>query len=267
MSGRHPLSTFAMPAALAVALGLFTWWLVAGPGPMLKREERAYLVSAVPNVVRNLSPGRTELQLGPFYLSSRFRDGNAFLDAYIYVPETGDEPAWELRAERVEIGFDGDLMKIKLYDWRTVLHAVSINNETGVIGIRLDDLVEERNMPYKRPRYQTSRMLRDALETGELDEKKRLEALFVIQHRYALGATYLLFLLIGAPTGLILRRGTQLGALAVAVAYATLYYVLDLRMGKELGTSGVLQPVVAAWMTTGLGAAAGSLLAFKALRE
>jgi lipopolysaccharide export system permease protein len=86
-----------------------------------------------------------------------------------------------------------------------------------------------------------------------------------VHRRYALSATCLLFLILGAPTGLILRRGTQLGALAAGVGYALLYYLLSMRFGKTLGESGTIPEWVAAWSTTVLGALAGLFLLARAV--
>ena len=90
------------------------------------------------------------------------------------------------------------------------------------------------------------------------------KAWLAVHHRIAIACACLLFLLLGVPTGLILRRGTQLGALASAVGYALAYYVLSMRLGKALGESGALPPWVGAWATTGIGLVVGVVLARKA---
>ena len=82
-----------------------------------------------------------------------------------------------------------------------------------------------------------------------------------------LAATFLVFLGLGAPTGLILRKGTQLGALAVSSGYALLYYVLNMRLAKDLGTLGSIPPAVAAWATTTLGLVVSLFLMRKAFRR
>ena len=83
----------------------------------------------------------------------------------------------------------------------------------------------------------------------------------------AMSCAVLMFLGLGAPTGLILRRGTQLGALAVAVGYALTYYLLSMRLGKELVREEVVPPAVGAWLAISIGFAAGAALLSRATKR
>jgi lipopolysaccharide export LptBFGC system permease protein LptF len=58
-----------------------------------------------------------------------------------------------------------------------------------------------------------------------------------------------------------------LGALAISVGYALAYYLLSMRLGKQLAMSQGLPPEVAAWSTTSLGFAVGAVLLRKATRR
>ncbi|MEO0652897.1 MAG: LptF/LptG family permease, partial [Planctomycetota bacterium] len=81
------------------------------------------------------------------------------------------------------------------------------------------------------------------------------------------GATYLVFLLIGIPTGLWLRSGNQLAGLGLAAVYAFTYYIVSLRLGRELALSETLPPELAAWTTNLIGALAGTFLYWKVVRR
>jgi lipopolysaccharide export LptBFGC system permease protein LptF len=85
--------------------------------------------------------------------------------------------------------------------------------------------------------------------------------------RMAVGATCLAFILLGVPTGILMRQGTRMAALAVAVGYAILYWLLALRLGKELGTAGVVAPWIGAWGPVVISALAGAGLCWKAFRR
>ena len=74
-----------------------------------------------------------------------------------------------------------------------------------------------------------------------------------------------MFLALGAPIGLILRKGTQLGALAASSGVGLLYYILNMRIAKELGNSGTWPPALAAWSPTVLGLLVSIWLLRKAL--
>ena len=99
----------------------------------------------------------------------------------------------------------------------------------------------------------------------DFDPARKDEFVFEIQRRRALSVTYLLFLLLGIPTGILLRSSTQLGAFTGAVVYSFMYYVLALRLGKELALNGALPPVAAAWSTNGIFLVIGVLLFYRAL--
>jgi len=101
--------------------------------------------------------------------------------------------------------------------------------------------------------------------SGELDERDDRNYRYEIHRRYALSMTYVLFLLLGIPPGILLRSGTQLAAFVGAMGYAFLYYVLAFRLGEILKDSEVLTPVLAAWSTNLLFLVAGAVLCFRTL--
>jgi lipopolysaccharide export LptBFGC system permease protein LptF len=72
---------------------------------------------------------------------------------------------------------------------------------------------------------------------------------------------------LGVATGLLLQSGSMLGALATAVGYALVYYLLAMRAGKALAVSGAVPQWVAAWAMTAAGTLVGIALLFKALRR
>ena len=74
-----------------------------------------------------------------------------------------------------------------------------------------------------------------------------------------------MFLLLGIPTGVVLRSSTQLGAFTGASGYTFLYYVLAMRRGKVLAETGAIPPLLAAWATNGLFLAAGLVFFVRAL--
>jgi lipopolysaccharide export LptBFGC system permease protein LptF len=120
---------------------------------------------------------------------------------------------------------------------------------------------------YESMRYKRSSELAALAVREDVEPEAASVYRFEINQRRALSATYLMFLLLGIPTGLILRKGTQLGALSVAVGYALVYYVLAMRLSRELGTSHALPPLLAAWTVDIAGCAVGAWFLYKALRQ
>jgi lipopolysaccharide export LptBFGC system permease protein LptF len=114
-------------------------------------------------------------------------------------------------------------------------------------------LKDQGYVPSIRPKFLKSDEIRRLLDAGEVPSGMRDRYRFEIHYRYVLSATYFVFMLLGVATGLILRKGTQLGALAVSSGYGLLHYILNMRLAKDLGVDGILSPVVGAWTPTLLG--------------
>jgi lipopolysaccharide export LptBFGC system permease protein LptF len=90
---------------------------------------------------------------------------------------------------------------------------------------------------------------------------------FEIHQRNAIASIYFVYLFLGLPLGLILGRGKQLGALALAIGVALLYYVLAMRLGQELARRHVFAPIFCAWTVNVLGLGVGAWLMWRAWRR
>lgn len=275
MAGISPWR-LAMPAVLvALVMGGGTYYLVGYVGPGMRFEKRNYVKKAVVQSLKRIPPGQTKLNFPgtDFYLSARWRekDGEqAFRDVLIHMPPEEDGEAQgrdegeTIRADWLAIRFDGDRMTVSMRDARRIHGGLDSFAERLSMSRNMDEVFKiERNS--LRWKYQDSARLKQMLVDGEIPEDDIREARNELHKRYATAMTCLLFVLLGIPTGLILRSGTQLGALAAAVGYALLYYVLSMRMGRALGVSGLVPVWVGAWSTTFLGAIWGMILARKAL--
>ncbi|MEM9801981.1 MAG: LptF/LptG family permease [Planctomycetota bacterium] len=275
MAGIHPLQTFVMPAVMATLLGGLTFWMVSNELPQLKKRQKNFMVDATASVVENIQPGRTSLQLGDFFLKADYRDAvtGTFYNVYFrYLKQKG--PGEQRRpvdvfAGTVDLWIDGDFLRLRAFDLQL------FNAETGDTGqkdeVQVDVNIAARFDPrprsYDRAKYLVSSDIREKLEEGGLTEKKEREYRFMLHYRASMFAIFFLFLLLGASTGLLMRRGTQLGALAVAAGYGILYYVFSMRLGKELGQSSSLPPWVGAWGATLVGGVVATLLTRKAIRR
>lgn len=276
MAGVHPLRTLAPGALLALLLGAGTIWLMGTLSPQWKLEKDQFRADVLVQTLRNLAPGRTEFDIGRFYLSARGRDGRAFTDVQIVVPDLDIEGEVEnivLVAERVDISFDERFMWLTLTNTRTVdssrhYKGGSERVEGGTTSaVPLDLIFERKARDATRAKYRTTEALMTALETEQLEPDRADLYVFEIHRRWAIGATYVLFLLIGMPTGLWLRAGTQLTAFGAAALYAFTYYILSLQLGKSLAEQGAVEPQLAAWATNGLGLVVGCFMLWRVLRR
>lgn len=271
MAGFHPLFMLLPGALIALVLSGTTHWLLTTQLPNLKKLERQFVLEAAYDSLMNLAPGRTNLQFGAFYLNAAFLDGDVLRDVYIHKPGLDGEKDVRAFAEAATIRAEGegDTYHINLEEVRPV------DPETGIAG-RLERMTivlpvaryfKERTSTYSSPRYWTNGRMREALAGSELSQEKRARFEFELHHRASTACAVLVFLGLGASTGLLLRRGTQLAALAVAVGYALGYYMLSMRLGKELVWLGALPPAVGAWATVSLGAVCGVVLLHRAMKR
>ena len=267
MSGRNPLSMLLPALGLALALAGSTLWLVSEELPDIRHRQREYQMAALRRTVTNLGTGRTELQLGKFYISAGWRDGDDFIDALIYIPGRPGESPKSILAERVRFQVADRELLVQLQKPRIVLGELDVRSGNPVIRLNLDELQRDKQSTFTSLRYRKATDLWRALASGEFDADpvRRNAVRFEVQQRAALSATCLLFLLLGAPTGLLLRRGTQLSALAISTGYALVYYLLSMRLTKQLALGGVLSPEEGAWTIVAVGAVVGLVLLRKAM--
>lgn len=278
MAGVHPVRMVWPALLVALVLGGFSHWLSTEVSPGLSFAKREYARNILVGSFRNVNPGRTEVQFNDFYLSAQARDpnSNTFRDVTIHLPakargtaaKTGESQAGRtILADVATFSFPSDCMRIDLERPRSADEGHDVHVGHLAFEVDVDDLLQIKPKNRREWKYQNSRELSRMLAAGELAEKDVRGATYEWHRRNTLTATYFMFILLGVPTGLLLRRGTQLGALAAAVGYALLYYLLSIRLGKTLTGWGMIPPAVGAWATTAIGSTAGLFLCWKAFRK
>jgi lipopolysaccharide export LptBFGC system permease protein LptF len=266
MSGRNPAECLLPGLLMAIVLGLLTLWIVSSKLPDIRARQSEYITSALAGTLRLNNPGRTELHLDNFFISSASREGNDFIDAYVYIPADKDgHDAKTILADRVRLQSDEHSIYATLTNARTF--ADGAWGKSGTVNVRIDlDSLRTKSNKNTGVRYLKSSEMRGMIERGELAEKADVFR-YEIQSRQAMASTCIMFLLLGAATALHLKRGTQLMALAVAVGYVLLYYLLSMRVGMLLAHAHVVPPGVAAWAVAVMGTIAGVFLVHRVLRE
>lgn len=248
MSGRGPMSVVWPSLLFAFVLQLCTLQLLSEFLPWVRQQQNTFVLQAASRGIRDLAPGRTEIQLGEFYLTARRRDGPAFLDAFLHLPAEDGGEARTLRAERVRFRFQEEQVLLELVEARTVLGDHEVRSGNPVI--RLDTALLRSD---KKSKALSSRYWNDARLEAEMaaaDPALRRTLSFEYHWRRALSATCVVFLLLGVPTGLALRRGNQLLPQAVAVGLALLYYVLFMQATRQLARHEWVPERAAAWAVT-----------------
>ncbi|MAF64318.1 MAG: hypothetical protein CMJ84_01490 [Planctomycetes bacterium] len=248
MAGRNPYRMLAPAASLALILSAGIYFLNSQALPWLLHYQRSFQVSVLQDSIRNLSPGQTEVQFGDFYLASNHREENTFHDVFLEVPDPESKGGTRsLVAHSARFEFTDELMTIHLRNVEFMREGGRGRIEYTRTDIPLVDLIPPSRANYEKARYKSSRRLSEELAAGSLDAVTQRKYTYALHKRVTNAVTCLLFILLGVPTGILLRRSTQLAAMAVAVGYAILYWVSSLRLGEELAESGALAPAIGAW--------------------
>jgi lipopolysaccharide export LptBFGC system permease protein LptF len=268
MAGFHP-ARLALPGlVVALPLALGTDHLLGQVSPELKYQQRSLLRDADLSRFQAAMTGRNVLTFGKNVLKSEGNRGNVRTGVELEL-QHGEGPAIKVVAAEARIdlegtGADGRLV-VRLKDAALLTEDVSLIQAEPVYTWPLSELFPSQPKDRSKAKYLTSTEMRGELERPALEPEKRAEFRYEIHRRHALSATYLLFLLLGLPTGIVLRSTTQLGAFTGAMGYAFVYYVLAMRLGKVLADTGAVAPLVAAWATNALFLAVGLVFFVRAL--
>lgn len=254
-AGIHPFRLLLPGLGMVVVLSALTHWIQAEISPAWKYASRDFLRHARADAFRTLGQGVTEIQHKGFYLKAQRQDPldpHTFYGVILSLPREGQELT--VFADRLRMGFDGDFLELSFEGFQVLRDDYEIFNQSPTWRIDMQELFPVQPGNPNRAKYMTSSAIRQELaspsQAFDADQVRTLR--YEIQRRRAFSVTYLLFLLIGMPTGVFLRSGTQLAAFGAAVGYAFLYYLLALRLGKELATAGALPPGLAAWAADGV---------------
>ncbi len=272
MAGINPIRLLLPCGLVAIVLATGTDWLTSTVAPNWALRQQRYRREVLANVIKHFGPGRTEVRVPGFFLTAARRDPDhpVFYQAHISILQPGggnEDPRdkW-IYADRVSLVLDGNHLVVDLENARLIK-----GEEEGKGSLRfrldLDQLAQVKASDPNRPKFLSSGEMRRRLATTEVTEEERGELTYEIHRRHSLAATYVLFLLLGFPTGIRLRRGTQLAAFAAAVAYAIVYYVLSLRLAQQLFMSGTLSAAFAPWITNAIACPLGAFLSWKVLRK
>jgi lipopolysaccharide export LptBFGC system permease protein LptF len=263
MAGIHPARLVLPGLVVALPLVFFTDRLLGEITPELTYRERNIVrQSDVARFVTTLST-RNVLQFGKNVLKSESTRGN--VKTKVQLDGEIDGKTIKMTASEARIEVEGDALVVRMKDARLLTERLTLDNGDPVLFWRLSELFQTPPRNRNKASFQPNSELERQIADPKLEPAKREDFRYEIHRRHALSAMYLVFLLLGLPTGVVLRSSTQLGALTVAIGYALLYYVLAMRLGKVLADNGALPPIFAAWATNGLFVLVGGIFFARAL--
>lgn len=250
MAGVSPLRLLLPGLLLACVLCFVTDWLISTVSPNWKHRARSFQNEAKIESWKRALENRNEADLGEFSLWAESSHGN--VKENVVLTFGGDENPMTITAERMTMDIAEEVLTVSLENAESVNESVQSMSANPVFKFTMDDLIKRKGKESHKPKYRTSAQLKLDLTDPELEAERGDEIRYLIQSRHALAMTYFLFLLLGIPTGIMLRAGTQLAAFTAAMGYAFVYYVLSMRLGKTLAEWGSIGPEVAAWATNGM---------------
>lgn len=250
MARFHPWRLLLPGLAIATALSAATHFLIADLAPRTKYARRAYLAEMRDDVFELLGPGRSEHNSDDFSVRwSSFDEATRTMKEVLLWRTDEEGREITVQATSARISTEPETLVFELENAETVFGTTLTGNERPVIRI---PIAGKDKLPRDKAKYQSSSEISSRLAEGGLTPEVEREFHYEIHARRALAVIYVLFVLIGVPTGIALKSGTQLAALCVAVGYALIYYLVAIRLGKELAAVGTVPAAVAAWATNGL---------------
>jgi lipopolysaccharide export system permease protein len=179
-----------------------------------------------------------------------------------------------LRATKHE--FEGKLHGLVEQEMERVLTAVTLQqpqhaSDESVQG-RMRPAQAFRQFPHPQPRDAVDRArVMTSLVTNELIRIEAIQTqinqyMVEVHKKYAIPAACIVFVLIGAPLGIMARRGSFGMAATLSLGFFVLYWAF-LIGGEKLGDRGLIPPFWAAWAANVLLGIVGAYLTVKIGRE
>lgn len=267
MAGFSPLRLFLPGLIVSLLLGGATWYMATEVAPPMGLLKKQFRNSAIVKGFKNLAPGRTQFRMGDFMISSRFREGNDFREAQISIPGRKGEEDQQLLAERLSVEMTDTELVVHAQGARWIHSTRDASVENLTLRRALTNLFDSGEPTEIKYKWLTSPELRRWLAEGLVKEEDVLAARHRLHDRDSTLVICLVFFLVGAPIGILLSGGTQLGALASSVGFALVYYTLTLRFGRDLASQGTIPTWLGGWGGAILGLSVGLVLTVRVFRR
>ncbi len=177
--------------------------------------------------------------------------GDDMRDIIAYEVENADKPVRTILADRGEIktSHEGSEMRVLLYDG-----SISDAQSEGVNTMQFQtyefppvDTSDIRNMQKKQRELTLAEMLGSiSRESKTLSVEDKLRIMIAFHNRIAFAFGSFIFVLIGVPVAILVRRGEIVVSLALSMAAVGIYYVL-FAGASALALHGTVMPGLALW--------------------
>lgn len=273
--GRSPKALYLVPVLLSVVLGFIVAGLAFEGEPWGLRGIHRELNELIKrNVAGDIKPGTFFEDIPRFTVFvGRAHEGDGRWEHVLLHDSVGDgTPFFVLaRGGRVESSGASAALRLDLADGE--LHRAASDGdytrarfEEASVALGVSDVFNRRNK-FNRPAgelelFQMPKAAAEARAAGDHAAVRRIETEFHV--RIAACLSCLIFGLIAVPLAAGSRSARTRSFVATVVAFAT-YYVVQ-TIGKGLGETGALPPMVGAWIPNAIGLVVAAVLGWRLRR-
>jgi lipopolysaccharide export LptBFGC system permease protein LptF len=267
-SGIHLLQilmpVFLIGLALSFGMFVFNDQVTSNAGFQLRRTTKQMLVKHPKALIE---PGRFIKLSDTVIFMTKGLQENEMKEIVAYEVEKSDKPIRTIIAERGEIATkkESGEVEIRLYDG-----SISDAQEKGVHTIQFKTYIfpplgqEDIRRMEKKMRDLTLAEMLIRLNIPDISKQNRRELWTAFHQRISFACGSFIFVFIGIPIAVLVRRGEIVLSFGIAMAAASLYYILFVG-AKTLSVQGVLPPFLASWAPNILLLALGSHLLKRSL--
>jgi len=272
----NAMRTSGIPAmrilAPAVLFGLFLaaagYALHEHATPAARDGRRRILRESILHVLKVPPPGLQRFSLGDYRLSyTDYRNGRLERPTLLRFQPDG-KLAFEYHAPEGTILVENGMPVIVMsrprgvqFDPDGTEHRFDAGSDIRVV-LELKDVRPDERRLEDRPRKE----LEELLQSGALGRRDRVKAETFLHTRRAQSFAPLLLVLVSAPIGIFVRRGSRLAGLGAALPPLLVHFIASFAF-QGMGERGRLDPMIAAWAPDAILAALAAVLFSGLLRK
>lgn len=273
-SGVHPLKFMMPPLLLGLALSMLMFVFNDQVAPAARFEFRkATKKMIMKHPMALIEPGRfVRISANILFLAKRV-EGGEMKDIVAHEGVDSENPVRTIVAESGKIVMDSNTgqLEVQLFNG-----SVSESQDKGIQSVQFKtykfptmDEDDIRKMGKKKKDMTLAELLVEITEflsgfPGSLD-KKDLRGLWVTFHqRIAFSFASLVFMFIGIPIAVIVKRGEVVVSFGISMAAMGIYYIL-FAIAQTLASRGGLPPMICLWLPNIVLIGAGMIFLRKAI--
>jgi lipopolysaccharide export LptBFGC system permease protein LptF len=261
MSGIHVSRILAPAILFGLGLAALGYGINEHVAPWASYSRRAVLRDSIVLALRLPPPGIQRFTIGPYKLSYADYEDGRMERPYLtkYGPRGQRELEYKSKSGRIVLDESGRAPQIvmaqpEVTQYQPLVTPLGTEPEGKVTRISIKDNV---SVPLEiEDIYRNEKVAADSSSREELlahiariapkDHDELAKVLTALQTRYAQAGAPLLLVLVAAPIGIFVKRGSRLAGLGAALPPLLLYLGLYL-VFQSMGTREKISPALAAW--------------------